>query len=95
MLSCREENLVHGILATTSGIGQSGLTGDGMNWWRRRRPTTRIRGASRYCVMLQKPWTTIRVLYNNGFSYSKAGAITMTVAHFTFGLVIEESLATA
>ncbi|CAN5850392.1 TetR/AcrR family transcriptional regulator [soil metagenome] len=42
-------------------------------------------------VMLLKLWDlTIRVLYNNGFSYSKAGAITMTVAHFTFGSVIEE-----
>lgn len=42
-------------------------------------------------VMLLKLWDlTIRVLRNNGFSYSKAGAITMTVTYFTFGSVIEE-----
>lgn len=33
---------------------------------------------------------TIRVLYNAGFSYSKAATITMTVTTFTFGYVIEE-----
>ncbi len=42
-------------------------------------------------VMLMKLWDlTIRVLYRNGFSYSKAGAITVTVVNFTFGSVIEE-----
>ena len=42
-------------------------------------------------VMLLKLWElTIRVLYNNGFSYRKAGAITVTVINFTFGSVIEE-----
>lgn len=42
-------------------------------------------------IMLFKLWDlTIRVLHRNGFSYSKAGAITLTVVNFTFGSVIEE-----
>ncbi len=51
-----------------------------------------VAGAHPYiAVMLLKLWDlTIRVLYHNGFSYSKAGAITLNVAHFTFGSVIEE-----
>ncbi|MCB9076369.1 MAG: TetR/AcrR family transcriptional regulator C-terminal domain-containing protein [Anaerolineaceae bacterium] len=41
--------------------------------------------------MLPKLWDlTIRVLHNNGFSYSQAIMVTVTVINFTFGSVIEE-----
>lgn len=41
--------------------------------------------------MLPKLWDfTIRVLHHNGFSYSQAIAIAVTVINFTFGSVIEE-----
>ena len=41
--------------------------------------------------MLLKLWDfTIRVLHTNGFSYSQATTITITVINFTFGAVIEE-----
>lgn len=41
--------------------------------------------------MLIKLWDfTFRVLHNGGFSYSKAGTITVTMINFTFGSVIEE-----
>lgn len=42
-------------------------------------------------VMLVKLWDlTVRVLHKNGFSYSKAATITVTMINFTFGSVIEE-----
>jgi TetR/AcrR family transcriptional regulator, tetracycline repressor protein len=42
-------------------------------------------------VMLIKLWDlTVRVLHKSGFSYSEAGAITITMINFTFGSVIEE-----
>ncbi len=47
-------------------------------------------------VMLLKLWDlTIRVLHNNGFDYSKAGIITVTIINFTFGSVIEEQASPA
>lgn len=42
-------------------------------------------------VMLIKLWDlSVRVLHNNGYSYSKATTITVTLINFTFGSVIEE-----
>lgn len=42
-------------------------------------------------LMLLTLWDiSVRILRNNGFSYSKAMTITVTVTNFTFGSVIEE-----